>query len=271
MVPLAEVPDHWSAASTYEHFMGRWSRQLAREFVAWLHAPGGAAWLEIGCGTGALTAAICDLASPGSVVACDPSETFIQYARAHIPDERVSFTVAGADSFPDRPNGYDSITSSLALNFFPNPEQAMQRMYAASSTDGQISACVWDYAEGMQFLRYFWDSAAMISPAAAVQDEGSRFPFCQPDELVELFRGAGLADVRCEPLEIATPFESFEDYWRPFLGATGPAPSLVSSLDERTRAQLRHRLEIDLPIQSDGTIPLTARAWAVRGSRSEPA
>jgi len=126
-----------------------------------------------------------------------------------------------------------------------------------------VSACVWDYADGMEFLRRFWDAASALDPAARELDEGGRFPLCQPDALTELFRTGGLRDVRCEPLEIATAFTGFDDYWRPFLGGTGPAPSFVASLEPERRAALARRLADTLQRGPDGTLALSARAWSV--------
>jgi SAM-dependent methyltransferase len=262
---MSEVADRWAAASTYESFMGRWSRQLAPQFVAWLDIQEHSHWLEIGCGTGALTTVIRSRAHPASLAACDPSEPFIEYARAQLHDERVNFVVAGADDFPLRAGGYDSITSLLALNFFPKPEAAVRRMCSAAAAGGVVSACVWDYAGGMEFLRYFWDGAADVDPAARQFDEGVRFPICAPEKLRELFRRARLADVRCEPIEITTRFASFNDYWRPLLGGTGPAPSFVAALDEGDRDRLRRNLENRLRADADGAIHMRARAWAICG------
>jgi hypothetical protein len=118
----------------------------------------------------------------------------------------------------------------------------------------------------MQFLRHFWDAAAVVDSAARELDEGSRFPLCRREALTILFRNGGLGDVSCEPIEISTAFTSFDDYWRPFLGGTGPAPSYVASLVADRRAMLARRLEERLPRGPDGTITLTARAWAVRGT-----
>jgi hypothetical protein len=120
----------------------------------------------------------------------------------------------------------------------------------------------------MELLRYFWDAAAAVDPTARQLDEGARFPLCRADALADLFRTAGLSDVRCEPIEIPTVFASFEDYWRSFLGGTGPAPTYVASLDDEHRTKLARTLEHALPRESDGTIALAARAWAVRGTAS---
>lgn len=240
---------------------------LAREFVRWLQPAPQAHWLEIGCGTGALTTAICSDADPASVTACDPAAPFVEYARQNIPDSRVSFVVAGADDFPLRPAGYDVVASLLALNFFPSMLPAVQRMTSATAPDGVVAACVWDYAGEMQFLRFFWDAAIEVDPRARELDEGARFPICNPAALVQLFGDAALAQVHCEPLEIITEFQSVEDYWKPMLGGVGPAPSFVASLSDERRRELRDRLERLLPREADGTIRLHARSWAVRGMR----
>lgn len=262
---MATVRDQWNAGSTYENFMGRWSRQLAIPFVSWLRIPGRVHWLDVGCGTGALTNAICAHAAPASVLGCDPAEALIEYARRHSADARASFVVAGAGTLPRRPDGYGSVTSLLALNFFPDPGAAVHEMRSLASPRGTVSACVWDYGGRMELLRRFWDAVVAVDATARALDEGTRFPLCRRDALVDLF-GAGGGDVRCEPIEIPTTFASFDDYWRPLLGGTGPAPSYVASLDADRRATLARQLESALPRGPGGTIPLTARAWAVRAT-----
>jgi SAM-dependent methyltransferase len=262
---MPESNDKWTAAATYEDFMGRWSRLLAPRFVSWLSVNPTAHWLDVGCGTGALADSICGGADPASVVACDPSEPFIEYARAHQGDPRVSFVVAGVGQLPTHPGGFDSVASLLALNFFPKPEAAIEEMRRITAEDGVVSACVWDYAGRMEFLRCFWDSVGAVNPDASVLDESRRFPICRPDLLERLFREAGLAEVVSDSLEIPTRFSRFSDFWQPFLGGTGPAPSYVASLDSSQREALATRLERSLPREPDGVIPLVARAWVVRG------
>ncbi len=263
---MADVRDRWAAASTYEHFMGRWSRSLAQQFVTWLRIPRAARWLDVGCGTGSLVHAICSHADPASVVGCDPAVPFIEFARGCSSDARASFVAAGIGSLPRRSGGYGSVTSLLALNFFPDSQAALQELCSVAAPHGTVSACVWDYSDGMQFLRHFWDAAAAVDSAARDLDEGTRFPLCRPDALIALFRGAGLGDVRCAPLEIPTEFASFDDYWQPLLGGTGPAPSYVASLDAGRRAMLARKVGERLPQEPDGRIVLVARAWAVRGT-----
>ena len=177
---MSEVRDRWAAASAYEDYMGRWSRQLAPRFVSWLGIPGNVHWLDVGCGTGALTKAICSHADPASVLGCDPAEPFIEYARRHSQDVRASFVVAGAGALPSRADGYGSVTSLLVLNFLPDSEAAVHEMRSLTATHGAVSACVWDYGGRMEFVRCFWDAVAAVDSTARELDQGQRFPLCRP-------------------------------------------------------------------------------------------
>ena len=263
---MSDIVDRWTAGSSYEGFMGRWSRPLAVEFVNWLQVHSGIHWLDVGCGTGAMADAVCSHADPASVVGCDPAAPFIEFAREHSRDARQSFVVAGAGGLPCRSGEYGGVTSLLALNFMPDAKAAVHEMRSLAAPGGIVSACVWDYAEGMQFLRGFWDAAVSLDPAAASMDEGTRFQLCHRDTLTALFRDSGLHDVRCEPIEIGMNFTSFAGYWGSFLGGTGPAPSYVESLDADRRATLEQKLKKMLRPEADGSISLRARAWAVRGA-----
>jgi len=262
---VKDTGDAWRAGSTYEDYMGRWSRKLAPAFLDWLQAPPMAAWLDLGCGTGALTSAICKIANPTSVLGCDPSSAFVEFARSHVADKRASFVTCEAGMLPERAGGFDSITSSLVLNFLPDPVAALGEMKQRAAPGALISATVWDYAERMEFLRSFWDAACELEPLASQSDEGRRFPICEPVALRSLFHDAGLASIRCDAIDIPTEFSSFEDFWRPFLGGTGPAPGFVAALPARTREKLAANLLNRLPILPDGSISLTARAWAICG------
>lgn len=263
---MSSVQDPWCGGSDYEAFMGRWSRRLAPRFVAWINVADDLHWLDVGCGTGALTGAICGEAAPASVLGCDPAEPLVEFARQSVENPVASFAVAGAGGLPGRAHGYGCVASLLALNFFPDPAAAIIEMRRLASAGGTVAACVWDYAGGAEFLCYFWDAAAAVAPAAAELGEGRRFPICHPDPLTQLFSAGGLGDVRCEALQISTRFTSFDDYWASFRGGTGPAPAFVAGLDPDRRAALGRRLETALPRDADGAIDLVARAWAVGGT-----
>jgi hypothetical protein len=142
-------------------------------------------------------------------------------------------------------------------------------MARVTGTGGTIGAYVWDYAGKMELMRYFWDEAVALDPGAAALDEGVRFPLCRPEALTGLFRQADLQAIAVTAIDIRTRFATFDGYWRPFLGGQGPAPAYVIALDDHTRAQLRDRLRARLPVAADGSIALTARAWAIRGTAAK--
>ncbi len=245
--------------------MGRWSRLVAKSFVEWLAVEPRAHWLDVGCGTGALTQAICELGRPGSVVACDPSGPFLEAASSTLPDKRVSFELGTGEHLPDREGGFDAVVSGLVLNFLPDPRLALSAMRRRLSPRGQVALYVWEYEGGIELLRYFWEAAVELDPAAAALDERRRFALCNEEGLTAAFGAAALGQVEVERLKVATPFASFEEYWAPFLGRTGPAPSYVASLDAARRARLEQHLRERLPQNADGSIGLHASAWAVRG------
>lgn len=262
---MSRTNDNWEAGDAYESYMGRWSRPLARSFIKWLAPSRRAHWLDVGCGTGALTSAICELADPASVLACDPSEPFIDHARKTVLDGRVSFAVAGAEDLPIGSGALDYIVSGLVLNFVANPGRAISCMIQRLRPMGEIAAYVWDYADGIEFLRRFWDEAVALDSTAADLDEGRRFPICHRDTLQALALGAGLRHVTVDALEIPTRFQDFKDFWTPFLRGTGPAPAYVACLSRDQRELLCERLAGGLTFNSDGSISLKARAWAVSG------
>jgi len=257
----------WASGAVYEPYVGRWSRRVAREFQAWLAVPPGRRWLDVGCGTGALSQTMLEQAAPQSVQGIDPSAGFITYAREHVRDVRAAFETGDARALPYQAATFDAVVSGLMLNFVPEPAAALGEMTRVACRGGIVAAYVWDYAGQMQMMRHFWDAAVALDPSAAEFAEGSRFPLCQPGPLAQLFQAAGLTNVETRAIDIPTDFRDFDDYWSPFLGGQAPAPRYAMSLPEARRTELRERLRATLPINADGSIHLTARAWAVRGVR----
>jgi SAM-dependent methyltransferase len=263
--------DPWTTGDSYEPYIGRWSRLVARELVAWLAAPENSRWIDVGCGTGALTETIVERTQPNLVNAVDASAAYIEVARRKLGSEsRVRLHVADACALPLEASSHEFAVSGLVLNFVDEPLRMAQELARVVVPDGIVAAYVWDYAGEMQLIRRFWDAAVDLDPGARDRDEGRRFPICAPDPLAACWRDAGLHAVEVRAIEVPTRFRDFDDYWSPFLGGQGPAPGYAMSLDEARRAALRDRLRATLPIANDGSIRLSARAWAVRGRTVRP-
>ncbi|UZF90863.1 class I SAM-dependent methyltransferase [Bosea sp. NBC_00550] len=257
--------DAWSAGDSYNRYMGRWSRQIAPQFLDWLDAPVGVDWLDVGSGTGALSAAIVARCSPKSVLAIDPSEGFLQTAQGALSDERVQFRLGDAQALPAEAGSVDVIVSALVLNFVPDRKMALGEMRRVGRPGALIGFYVWDYpGGGIEFIRAFWRAAIQLDSKVLDLMESRRFPFCTPDELTALVKDAGLDVLDHALIEAPTIFQDFDDYWQPFTLGAGPAPGYCMSLKPDHRERLRQKLAETLPRQEDGSIHLKARAWAVK-------
>jgi SAM-dependent methyltransferase len=257
----------WASGDLYEPYVGRWSRQVAPEFLAWLDAPPGLDWLDVGCGTGALAEAVAQRCAPRRLAGIDPSDGFLDFARRRLEKTGAELQQADAQSLPFAAGEFDRVVSGLVLNFVPDKPRAAAEIARVLRPGGEAALYVWDYAVRMELMRHFWDAAVALDPRAQELDEGRRSPICRPEPLHALFAEAGLRDVATRSIDVPTAFRDFDDYWTPFLGGQAPAPSYCMSLDEDARAALRERLRASLPTAPDGSIRLIARAWAVRGRK----
>lgn len=257
--------DVFTAGDPYERYVGRWSRRVAPEFLAWLAMPRELDWLDVGCGTGALSQTILDKAAPKSVKGIDASPGFVEYAKTNIGDPRASFAVGDARSIPVDNASVDAAISGLVMNFVPEPVQMAADMARAARAGGTVAVYVWDYSGKMEIMRAFWSAALELDPHAA--DEGPRFKMCNPDSLRSIVSQVGLREVETRAIDVPALFHDFDDYWSPFLGGQGPGPAYVMSLDTERRNALRDRIRSKLHEEADGSIRLTARAWAVRGRK----
>jgi ubiquinone/menaquinone biosynthesis C-methylase UbiE len=128
---------------------------VAKEFLDWLSRPTNEDWLDVGCGTGALTQVIIDTTQPRTVTGIDPSAEFVSYAQEQIAGPGVSFKVGDARWLPVEASSVDVAVAGLVLNFVPDPSQAAAEMTRAVRAGGVVAAYVWDYAEKMEMMRYF--------------------------------------------------------------------------------------------------------------------
>lgn len=261
---MSKIRDKWNDGDPYEYFMGRWSSLMSIEFLKWLNMSSNLNWLDIGCGTGALSEAIEQNYFPYKISGIDPSQGFIEKIKQRI-SSNSEFRVGNVEKLPFENDSFEVIVSGLALNFFPNIERALSELKRVSKPNGVIAAFVWDYSGRMDFLRYFWDAAYQVDPKSRELDEGVRFPICNSDNLINVFENANLKEVETAKLDIDTVFKDFDDYWNPFLGLQGPAPSYLASLDGRLQEDLKNNIKERLQFESDGSIKILGRAIAIKG------
>ena len=211
--------------------------------------------------------AVAAVAPSSAIIGIDPAAAQIAYAQKRHPGEGlVRFEVGDAQQLRFFGGTFDRTLLLLALNFIPDPSKALAEMIRVTRAGGSVAAAVWDYGEGMEMLRAFWDEAKALSPAADARDE-RHMPLCRRGELGTLWRDQRLLDVSEEALTIRTRFASFAEYWSPFLENQGPAGAYVAALGSKERERLRQRLHTRLLGSGpDRTIVLRARAWAVRGT-----
>ena len=255
----------FAASAGYERFMGRWSRLLAPPYVAFAGVKDGDRVLDVGTGTGSVARAVEANMPASQIVGVDPSAGFIAYAQKNAKSSRARFEVGDAQALKQADASFDNTLALLVMNFVPDHNKAIAEMRRVTRPQGTVSACVWDYDQGMQMLRFFWDEAIALDPAIEPKDE-RHMKLSRQGQLGDLWKKAGLVNVKEEPLVIDQAYSSFDDYWAPFTKGAGPGGAYVVSLPENRRrnleARMRKRLLGD---RADGPFTLTARAWCVRG------
>ena len=253
---MFEVP-----ADAYDRWVGRYSTGLARELIRYAGVAAGQAALDVGCGPGALTAALVPMLGADHVAAVDPSEAFVEACRQRNPGVRVQH--ASAEALPFADAEFDRVLSQLVVNFLTDAHAGMAEMRRVTRHGGLIAACTWDYAEGMTLIRTFFDAAIAVDRGAAAHDEGRTMRYCRPDELDPLWRETGLNDVEVQPLLVRAAYESFDDLWSPLEYGVGPVGAYAMSLEPGQRAAVRAEFQRRLGV-GDKPFELTARAWATR-------
>ncbi len=262
---MSQHPEMFAGSAAYEQFMGRWSRRLAPLLVKFASVDERDSVLDVGSGTGALAAVLAQAFPSVRVTGVDPAGAYVRDAQARTPSDRVRFVVGGAQALPIRDAAVDKTLLLLVLNFIPDRAAAVDEMMRVTRAGGVVAAAVWDYGEGMEMLRVFWDEAVALDSTIAARDERN-MALCRRGELAALWRANGLQHVEEQPIAIELSFASFEDYWLPFLGGQGPAGAYAATLSKTARAALESRLRKRLlGARHDAAFALQARAWAVKG------
>jgi len=246
-------------ASAYQRFMGRYSDKLSHEFARAAGVGPGQHVIDVGCGSGALTVVLAEIAGAENVAGVDPSEPFVAEARTRVPG--ADLRVGPAESLPFEDATFDASLSQLVFHFVQDPAASVAEMRRVTRPGGRVAACVWDMTGGMTMLRSYWDAAR--EAGATGPDEIERFGG-RPGQVAQLWRDAGLRDVVDESLTVSAEYEDFDELWTSFLGAAGPVGAHAVSLDEQQAAAVRAALHRRIG-SPDGPFTLTAKAWYAAG------
>lgn len=252
-----------ASAEAYDRHVGRYGGELASALIAAAGICVGMRALDVGSGTGALTRRLARLLGAEKVAAVDPAESFVETCRARVGSADVRMGVAEELPFDD--GEFDAVLAQLVLNHMSDPVRGVQEMRRVARPGGVVVACVWDFAEGMQMLRAFWEAALLLDPIGAVESgAGNTPPFCHPGELRELWVKSGLTRVEVGELVVGAEYADFEDYWWPFAAGAGGSGKYCASLDRQRQTALREEVDRRLGFPA-GAFRLTARAWYAYG------
>jgi SAM-dependent methyltransferase len=252
------------AGTTYDSFMGRYSSRLSEPFCEAAGVARGMQALDVGCGPGALTGALLAKLGPQAVFACDPSPPFVEECARRHPG--VVVKLGRAESLPFEDAAFDLAMAQLVLHFVSEPTKAAGEMARVVRPGGTVAACVWDFEDGMEMLRAFWDAALSIDGDAP--DEARTLRFGRSGEIAELFASVGLRDIVESTLAVASPYASFDELWTGLLAGVGPAGAYATSLDPDGQRRLRAALFSTLGSPAGGfTLGAVARCAVGRVSR----
>jgi SAM-dependent methyltransferase len=247
-------------ADAYESFMGRYSRALAPEFAQTAGVARGQRALDVGCGTGALTTVLAEIAGAESVAAVDPSEPFVETCRSNVPEADVR--VAPAEDLPFEDGAFDRALAQLVFHFVQDPAASVREMARVTRPGGLVAACVWDMTGGMTMIGAYW--AAVSEAGVPGQSEVERFGG-KPGQLAGLWRDAGLLDVDDRAITVSSGYQDFDELWATLRAGVGPvgvhAESLQGDALDAVREAFHRRIG-----SPDGGFELSATAWYAAGT-----
>jgi len=245
------------SGDAYDRFMGRYSRELAPVFADFAGIETGQRVLDVGCGSGVLTAELARRLGADHVAGADPSP-LLEACAQRVPGAELK--QASAESLPWADDSFDAALAQLVVHFMDDPEAGTAEMSRVTRPGGIVSACTWDFSGGMRLLGIYWESARAIEPGAA-ESETSAFDEARLDAL---WRGAGLDGVQVDVLVVSRRYENFDDLWDTFLLGVGPAGQHLGSQPPERQSAIRAEYVSRLG-EPAGSFELDARAWAVRG------
>jgi ubiquinone/menaquinone biosynthesis C-methylase UbiE len=248
--------------AAYERLMGRWSRLVGEEFLDWLGIPKGLRWLDVGCGNGAFTEEIVARRAPDTLIAIDPSDEQLAFARTRPGTKVAQFQVGDAQNLSFGDDTFDVAVMALVLSFVPDPAKAVAEMARVVRPGGWVAAYMWDIPAG---------GSPVTAIYAAMESLGSVLPVrpnpaaSQLQAMRDFWKAAGLEDIETRVIRIPVTFANFDDFWDSNTAPIGPQGKVIAAMPPGARDKLRARLREDLPAASDGRIVYQSFANAVKG------
>lgn len=245
------------SGDAYDRFVGRYARKLAPVFADFAGVRAGLSALDVGCGSGLLTEELARRLGAESVAGIDPSP-LLEACRERVPG--ADLRSGSAEELPWADDSFDAALAQLVIHFMSDPAAGLREMARVVRPGGVVSACSWDFGEGMVLLGTFWKAAGAVDHDAPSEER----LFGRPAELLELWQSQGLEQVEVEGLEVSARYADFDELWETFLLGVGPSGNYATSLDEDRRKKVREELRRRLG-EPAGSFTLPARAWAAGG------
>jgi ubiquinone/menaquinone biosynthesis C-methylase UbiE len=233
-------------ASSYDRYIGRWSRLFVPTVLADAEIAPGYRVLDISTGTGeASLMALPIVGAAGLVIGADISPEMLQSARNRLGEPSFCPVAADGQALPFKDGVFDAVICHLGLQFFPDPACGVLEFRRVLRVGRRAAACVISIPERAPMWgvladvvsRYFPEQRSTLYRSFALADQR---------RLEQLLANAGFRDIRVELQTRADSFESFDDYWAPIEAGIGTLPQAYLALNDAKRHEVREEVRAQL-------------------------
>ena len=259
---MSQTAAFFADGEAYERLMGRWSRLAGEIFLDLLEIPAKLRWLDVGCGNGAFTEALIARCAPSEVVAVDPSEGQLAFARTRPGAKLAQFQIGDAQALPFGDDRFDVAVMALVITFLSDPGKAVAEMARVVRPGGWVGTYMWDVPGGgtpVHPIYVAMESLGMPSPRPPGAEVSRR------DAMRALWEAAALESIETRVIRIRVTYADFDDFWNSNSVPVGPQGKAISEMSPSAREQLRAKVREQLTVAPDGRIAYESFANAVRG------
>jgi ubiquinone/menaquinone biosynthesis C-methylase UbiE len=264
---MSDTTSRFPAANPddYERFMGRWSTRLAAPFLKFPGTQTGDRVLDVGCGTGALTAALAERGS--KAVGIDASEPYFASDCRHRSHPDITYELCDMRHLPYADASFDACVSTLVLDIIPEFDQVVQEMRRVTRPGGVVASGVFDLWGGFSASALVYDTGSVLDEGIrALRDEVRAHPLVRANGQAEVWRKAGMESVVEQPIVISFDYVPFEDYWASFSTAPTRIAQRLTALPSELRAEIEGNVRAGyLAGMHDGPRSFAIIVRAVRG------